>query len=241
MKPMTGTGRFAAFLTAALMALMLTLAPAQADWLGDMLAGYGLDSGDVQAFSKLVSDMGDSLSAEDTQALLQEFLGDSQAQKIPGALVGSQYTSPQGFVFTVPEGWTLLEDQVGIATVLAGEADDSGFMPTISVVVLAEEQPDFAKTTRAEWDALLGESLANYLFIDLDEFLYLDVTAHEFVCMHGEREDAMFKQYQLYFNKEGKAYIITMTTLAEESAHDDALAAYDSFIAGFTVSNDGLG
>lgn len=241
MKSMTGKSRFAAMLVAMLMVTLLALAPAQADWLSDMLAGYGLGNEDVQAFSSLVSEMGAGMSEAEVQSLLKEFLGDTQAERAPGTLEGNRYTSPEGFAFTVPAGWSVLEDQFGVATVLSGAADEAGFMPTISIVVLGAERPDFVTNTREDWDALLGESLANYLFVALDDFPYLDVPAHEFVCMHGEREDTMFMQYQLYFNKEGRAFIITMSTMAEESAHEDALDAYDAFLAEFEVLDNGVG
>ncbi|MCL1964204.1 MAG: hypothetical protein FWF69_03985 [Firmicutes bacterium] len=235
MKQARRKGRLMAFLMAVMM--VITFAPAQADWLSELLTGYGLSGDDVQAFSSLLSEMGNGMSETEVQALLQEFLGDGQAKKIAGTLEGDRYTSPQGFAFVVPSGWNLLENQVGVATVLAGEADATGFMPTIAVVVLEEERKDFDTLRQEDWDTQLGTVLANYLFVALDDFPYLDVTAHEFVCMHGEREDAMLMQYQLYFNKAGKAYQITMTTLAEEAAHDNALNAYDSFLAEFMVSD----
>jgi hypothetical protein len=241
MKLMESKNRLLAFLIATLIMVAMFAAPAQADWVSDMLVAYGLSNEDVAVFSSMVSELGESVTEAELQALITEILGDSQVQKLTGAMEGNRYIAPEGYSFAIPEGWKLLEEKFGVATVVAGQTDETGFMPTISVMMLEEEQPDFETNTQKEWDALLSQSLANYLFVALDDFPYLDATAHEFVCMHGEREDAMLMQYQLYFNKEGKAYLITMTTLAEEAAHDNALDAYDSFLAEFKISDEGIG
>lgn len=223
------------------MLMMTALAPAvaEADWLSGLLTGYGLSDADVEAFSALIAEVGADMTQVDVEALLKEFLGDAAAASSPGKLEGDLFTSPSGFTMRVPEGWNLLEDSLGTSAVITGPTDETGFMPTITVVVLEEAQAAFDTNTKEDWDALLGTALTNYQSIVLDDFPFLDVPAHEFVCMHGDANDAMLMQYQLYFNKGGKAFVITMTTLAEEAAHDRALEAYDKFLADFSVQGPG--
>lgn len=229
------------FLIAMLLTILMMLAPAQAESLTDLLEGFGLTESDAEAFAGLVSQMGE-MTNEEISMLLTEFLGEGTASSVKGELIEDYYAHPAGFTLRIPEGWTLLEDQLGVTVMLMGPINEMKFAPTISVLVLSQPREDFDTLTLEAWDAYYASSLTNYLSIALDDFTFLDVDAHEFVCAHGNDESSMLMQYQLYFNKEERAYIITLTTLAEEAAHADALDTYDAFLAEFEVfSGEGNG
>ncbi len=230
------------FLLSFLLAVMLITTSAFADPILDLLASSGLSDADAEAFKAIVEEMGDDLTEDQIKALMTEFLEAFTSQEEQGKVENDTFTHPDGFSFKIPEGWTVREDSMGVSAFLVGPVNEQGITPTISVTVLGESQPDFDTMKQEDWDAVLGTTLKNYQFVALDDFVFLDVPAHEFVCTHGDDLEAMLMQYQLYFNKNNKAYIITMTTLAEEAAHENALESYDMLLSDFTVQNDpGIG
>lgn len=227
---------------ALMLAAALLFAPAAlADTTADLLAKYGLSESDAAAFAALVETMGADLTAEDIESLMNEFLGSEGAERLEGTLTDDRYTHPDGVSFTIPEGWSVLEGQLGATAMLMGDPDEDGFAPTIGVLVLNEAQPEFETATQEYWDEELGALLENYVPMGLEAFEFLDVTAHELVLMHGGDEDNMLIQYQLYFNKDERACIITLTARADEAAHYAALDVYDAFLSGFEISPKGVG
>ncbi len=222
-------------LAALLLFLLLAVLPAQADAVAQMLARFGLSQSDAEAFAALMEETQGDLTDEEQAALLEDFLASAGEFRQKGTLEGDFYLHPLGFTLRVPSGWRVLEEQPGATVMLIGPGGEKQFAPTLSVLVLKGERPDFAAKTREEWDAYYGSVLHNYQSISLTALEYLDVPAHELVLTHGNDEASMLMQYQLYFNKDERAFIITLTTLAEEAADDSALEAYDSFLAQFTV------
>lgn len=219
---------------AALMAMLVFCASAHAASVTDLLKGYGLSEADAKTVEKLVESMGDNVTEEELRALLSQFIADPTSKK-PGSTSGDIYTNPVGFSFRVPAGWAIREDQIGMNVMLVGPQNENKFSPTIGVAVFSEIRPDFDTNTQADWDAVLSQSLDNYQFVALDNFTFLDVQAHEFICMHGESENSMLAQYQMFFNKDGRAFVITMTTVAEEVSLDQTLEIYDNFMSEFQV------
>lgn len=215
---------------AALLVILLACTPAFAESAMDGTAAYMNEAGILAAlFEKITSDM----TEEEVQAILSDFVHDIVAAPQAGTITGDVYTHPAGFSLRVPEGYRVLSDQLGATVHLIGVMEDSTYAPSIQVMVYDVPQPDFEYLTQQKVDSYFGPIFPGYQFISLDHYEYLGVSAHEFVCLHGSREDAMMIQYSLCFNKGDKAYILTMTTLAEEAAHQNALEAYDFFLAGF--------
>ncbi len=230
------------FLMALLLAVMLVIPSAFATDTIDVpdttevLKSFGLTDEEAAKFAAIIANVDESLSEEDFQALLAEFLTEEGAQTESGTL-GSDgtFTHPAGFTLKVPEGWNVLEQRIGADVTMTGPSEEEKVAPVISVLVLDTPREELDTLKQEDYDTLYSKSLKNYQFVALDEFPYLDVTAHEFVCTYGDNPEAMMMQYQLYFNKDGRAFIITMTTLAEEAAHDNALTAYDTMLEEFTT------
>ena len=229
------------FLIAVLLLISLAAAPASADAVDDLLKNFGLTEQEVEAFRGIVSGIDGTMTEREMAALLKSVLGDASSPKQAGTLSDGVYTHPLGFTLVVPDNWTVLEDCLGVTVALMGPVGEYAFAPTITVLVLSEERPDFETLTQADWDEALGPSLANYRSLMLDDFEYLGVPAHEFVCTHGAGDEAMIMQYLLYFNMSGRAFMITMTALAEEAVHEGALTAYDTLLSTFQVADDGIG
>lgn len=228
--------RRSVWLAVLLAAALLFSAPAQAVSVSEIMEGFGLEEADAEVFAALMESVGGDMSQEEIHALLEGFLGDGEAQKVSGTLEGDMFVHPMGFSMKVPEGWTVLEEQLGLTVVLAGPVEETAaFMPTICVEVLSQPQESFLTVTREELDAVMAPALSNYIFQALDDFEYLEVPAREFICMYGADEASMLIQYQLMFNKADKGFIITLTSLAGESEHDAALNTYDTFLTDFTV------
>ncbi len=222
------------FWIALALSLMLLTSPVLAESITDLLTGLGATEQSIQTLQAVLAEIGETVTEDELGAMLDQFLGDASGAA-GGSMEDGVFTHPLGFSFPVPEGWSQLPEQLGMAALLTGPLDAQGFAPTIGVIVLGEARTDFDNFVQEDLDALLSETLPNYYFLALDSFTFLDVPAHEFVLMHGEDENALLMQYQLFFNKDDLAFIITLTTLAEEAAHDDALEAYDALLAGFDV------
>ena len=218
-------------LIAAFLAALMAIFPAYAMSSGESLA---LD-GEPGALSALFEQMTGEKTEQEILALLSEFIQNQKQNpsRQEGEIISGVYCHPLGFVFQIPEGYQVLQDPIGPAVHLIGPANEGGFTPTIHVLIHEEPQPDFDKLTQTKADAFFGSVLENYQFVSLDHYEYNGVMAHEFVCLHGTGEDGMMIQNTLCFNKEDKAYILTMTTLAEEATLECALLAYDFFLAGF--------
>lgn len=225
------------WLTWILAALLLLALPAQAGSIDALLQSFGMTQAEAQAFAAIVAEMGEDITDETIRAMLAEFEGQKLGEPLAGKTEDGVYTDPEGYAFPIPEGWTLQPSRIGGYIVLAGQPDEGGFTPTITVLSAAASDDSFLDKTQEEVDNLLVQSLKNYQPIALDDFQYQDVPARELVCMYGTDEDTMLMQYQLHFSHEGMAYIITMTTLAEEAAHDSALNTYDSFLAEFSFAD----
>lgn len=208
----------------------------------DTLTEYGMTESEAEAFAALAQSIQGEITEQEIGELLTEYVGDATDQTLPGQQVDGVYTDPAGYSITAPVGWTLQETTIGPTVVITGPVGETGFMPTITVVAVEEVANAFLTKTQEEIDALLGESLPNYLPVALDDFDFLDIPAREMVCMYGADEETMLMQYQLHFNNQGKTFIITMTTLAEEAAHEEALDMYDTFLADFTLlTGQGIG
>lgn len=212
---------------------------ALSETLADALTEKGFSPEDAAWIAAIVAEAGELSEAEALR--LAEALEESgQAQ---GTVTGVRYTHPQGFSFDMPEGWSEKEEP-GVSVLIAGPAYEGGFVPTISVqaVTLNAGADPFADVTQDALDTLYGEMLPNYLTIALDSFDFQGGKAHEFAFTYGPGEDTMLMQYQLFFSRNDTMYIITMTTLAEESAHDSALSVYDMLLESFQVEGqEGVG
>lgn len=224
-----------------LLSLLLAAMPAQAaepaETAMDLLESFGMTEAEAEAFAALAESMQGEVTEDDLLAMLEALIEDeATGQALPGQLVDGVYTDPGGYSMRIPEGWALQETLIGPAVVISGLADsESSFAPTITITVTGEVEDDFLAKTQEEIDALLSVSLPNYLPIALDDFEFLDIPAREMVCMYGANEASMLMQYQLHFNNQGKAFVITMTTLAEEATHEQTLDTYDAFLAEFLL------
>ena len=189
------------------------------------------------AISALTEQITGDMTGQEIQALVSEFIRNHTPSPQEGEIISGIYCHPLGFAFPIPEGYQVLQDSIGSAVHLIGPPDEAGFTASIHVLV-CEEQPDFEMLTQTKADRFFGSALSNYQFVSLDHYAYNGVTAHEFVCLHGTGEDGMMIQNTVCFNKGDRAYILTMTTLAEEATLEHALLAYDYFLAGF-IAPDG--
>ena len=180
----------------------------------------------------------DGMTEKEMQALLFEIIAKKEPTPQAGEIVSGYYFHSLGFFFPIPEGYRVLEDTLGATVHLIGPAEDGGITPSIHVLALDAPQLDFEMLTQTKTDAFFGAVFSNYQFVSLDHYKYNGVMAHEFVCLHGASDDGMMIQNTLCFNKGDKAYILTMTTLAEEATLEYALLAYDVVLSGFTVPED---
>jgi len=216
-----------------LLALLLFLLPAAVLAVEETADGpartHGLSEADEAAVSGMIDRIGRDLSEDQKRALMQAFAGDAAAPG--GTVVGNAYSSPLGFSFQIPLDFVCAENELGATVLLTGPANAAGYSMTIAVQAFAVEQPLFDSLTPEEIEPLFGQALPNYHFVAMDAFEYQGAKAREFVFVHGASEDAILMQYQMFFNREGKSYIITMTTLAEEAAHESALGIYDAFVS----------
>ena len=190
------------------------------------------------ALSALFEQITDEMTEQQIQALFSEFVKNQSSPPQEGEIISEIYCNPLGFAFPIPEGYQVLQDSIGSAVHLVGPPGVGGFAPTIHALVYEAPQPDFEMLTQSKADRFFGSMLENYQFVSLDHYEYNGAMAHEFVCLHGTGEDGMMIQNTLCFNKGDRAYILTMTTLAEEATLEQALLAYDYFLAGF-IAPDG--
>ena len=221
-----------------LLALLLLLLPAApfavAETPGGFMAAHGLSEADAAAVTGMVEKVGRDLSEEEKRALFQAFV--QGAASAAGAISPNIYSSPLGFSFQIPMGFECAENKLGATVLLTGPGNSAGFSTTIALQVFPGEQPLFDTLTPAQIEPLFKQTLPNYHFVSMDEFDYQGAKAREFVFVHGASEHAILMQYQMFFNREGKSYIITMTTLAEEAAHESALGIYDAFVSNLSFS-----
>ncbi len=215
--------------------LMLANAAAFADTTQDLLKGFGLTEQDLQQFQTILAGLDENTSQQTVLALLGTMLNKDLPEGMTGTLEGDLYTHPLGFTMTVPEGWKLVEQPLGVSAMVITDPDENGFSDTISVLALTEERGDFETMTRETVEALFTQSLTNYQFQSFESFDYQDAPAHEFTLAHGEGTSPTLYQRLLMFNKDGKAFLITMTTRNDEEQRATAEAAYGAFMAGFTV------
>lgn len=199
----------------------------------DLMQTYGVSDADASVLEAITGSVGQGMTAEEEAALVRAYFG--EGKQAFGTVSEDLYTHPIGFSMRVPEGWQLFTQRLGSTALMTGPQDDSGFSPTIHLQVLAE-QPAFDTFSKEQADALYQTVLPKYQFVDLEAFIYQGANAHEFVCVHGTEAGAMLIQYQVFFNKGGMAYIITMTTRAEEAAHESALEIYDRFLTNFAFT-----
>lgn len=202
----------------------------------DPLALLGLSEEQMQALEAMLAQMEGEITPEQMQELITSFAEVGANTPLAGEVTDGVYMDPSGYSFAIPEGWTLLPNHVGLSVMLQGPLEDSGvFAPSISVMTLGEMEDDFLDKTQEEIDALLSASLENYQLTELNDFTFQDEPAREIVLMHGADEESMLVQYQLHFHNDGRAFIVTMTTLAEEAANDRALDTYEAFLSTFTI------
>lgn len=221
---------------AVLAAVCLAAAGVLAESVEGLLEGIGLSPEEVKAFEVLTESMAGEASQDDLRSLLEQY-AQSGGQPIPGTLSGDVYTDDaNGFSAKIPPGWALQDMMIGPAIVITGPADTDGIAPTITISSDVSSQDNLMNKTKEEIDELLGQALANYMPIALDDFEFLGVPARELVCMYGVDESLMLMQYQLQFvSDEGRVFMVTLTTLAEEAAHEIALDTYDAFLMDFTL------
>lgn len=220
-----------------MLAVLCMALPAQADPVTDMLVEYGLTAPEAIAFLALYTGAGQPVTEESLKTLLQEFMAEGGGE-IPGLTQDGVYTDPNGFALKVPKDWVLQPNQIGPVVILTGPADETGMLPIISVLATAQAKDGVMDKTEEEIKASLGASLPNFQFIALDEFDYNGTKARELVVMYGAEEDAMMMQYETYFEANGRVYLVTMTTRAEEAVHDRTLETYDAFLADFKTHTD---
>jgi len=103
------------------------------------------------------------------------------------------------------------------------------------VLVLLGEMPNLDTVTQTEIETFMTLSLANYEFLSLESVSFRDAAAHAFTLRHGEDTASRMFQRQLLFNKDGQAFLITLTTLAEESSEQAAEAVFEDFLNDFVI------
>ncbi len=217
---------------ALLLVMLAAVLPAQADMTSEILENFGLTQTEADAFAALVEEKGTALTATDILTLLGSFPDEDMAPE--GTLLGNVYTDPNGVTVQVPEGWHVLEERMGMTVMLMGPADETtGFAPTIGVLVLDEPNPEFDTADQTYWDSFYGLFLENYRCVSFEESTYQDTTAHTLTLTYGQPQEAGILQRQMYFNKNDRAYVITLTALAKEEAQADALEVFEEFLAGF--------
>lgn len=214
------------------LALLLAAAPALASAPPE---GYGMTAEQAQTFAGLLAGAAEAVLQAELDALLEQTTPDAEMQGLPGQMIDGMYYDPMGFDMAVPEGWTLLEHLVGPSVALTGPAAANGFVPSITVTASEDATGGYEALTQADFDALLTGVLENYQFQSLEDFALGEIAAREFACLYGPDAANMLLQYQLLFTANDRAYVITMTTLAEEDAQDAAMEAYDAFLASFSI------
>jgi len=169
------------------------------------------------------------ISADEIEALADEYTGDGSA----GTLQDQVYTHASGLRFVIPENWTLYSDIPATTVMLRGETDDTGFSPSISVLMVEEEMQELLQLNEDNVDEYYGKTLKGYQRLLFDRFDYRTSTACEIGILYGETEESMLIQYQFFFMENGCTYLITMTSRADEEAYLNTLDTYDLFLADF--------
>lgn len=208
--------------------------PALSELHESLTRQYGMSDGEANAFEQVLAPLQSSLSEEQLTELLAQYLKHRESPA-PGTISGDRYTHPLGFSFQIPANWTLIENMLGTTAMLIGVRNESGYAPTISIHALPGQTLPGGLPATDQMEAIYRQMLPNFQLVQTDDFEYLGVPARETVCAHGASEDAIWMQYQLLFEKMGNTYLLTLTTLSEEAAHESATAVYDAFTKGFTV------
>ncbi|HIT70237.1 MAG TPA: hypothetical protein IAC36_10085 [Candidatus Aphodomonas merdavium] len=214
---------------AALLAVLMFGTFAQADALEDLLAASSLTQEQATEFRALMEQVSPALSQEDIATLLEAYEQSLPSAQQTGTLADGRYSLPSGLSVAVPEDWQVVQTQGVAAITLVGPTAVSG-TPNITVTVLEQEQETFETADQAYWDNIYSALLPGFASTSLDSFDYQDVSAHEYVCSYGE-EGARVVQYQMYFNRNGKAYAITLTTPDDNETFLQSITSFDSVIA----------
>lgn len=211
----------------AALVMALCACTADADMIDDAFAGLDLSQEQQTEFRALISQIGGTITAAQLQEMVDAYAQTLQTPVSPDALQDGRYTLPSGLSVPVPDGWQALETQGVASLLLVGEAVN-GVTPSISVMEFEGEQAEFETADQAYWDEKYSAVLPNFKPGSLDTFMFENVTAHEYFCYYGRNNETQRVQYQMYFNREGRAYVITMTVADSVAAFLDALDAYDA-------------
>lgn len=230
--------RVASLLLVLFVAALPALPPALgqgAESLPALLEENGMTQGQAETFEALAGQIEDAALQTELADTIEALMEAGDGGQAVGEVIDGIYHDPNGYTFPMPENWTLQEKQVGPVVVLAGPSDGQALAPSITVLALDAPEQSLLKMTREDIEKLLSGSFENFQMIALEEFEIDGKPARELVCMYGADVSAMIMQYQTHFDYEDKAFVITMTTLAEEAAHDLALETYDALVAEFTI------
>lgn len=206
---------------------------ALAESLPSLLGQLGLTGAQAEVFMAQLASQADTPDGQTVFEALSA-LAAADPTEVASELIGNVYADARGFSAVVPEGWTVVPS-AGQTVAFQSAPDAGGFASTITVNLQPTADETFFDRSREEIDALLSRTLQHYRTIEWDAFSYQNLPAHELVCIFGADEASLFMQYQLSFVQGEDAYLITLTTLAEEAIHEEAVAVYDTFLEEFIV------
>lgn len=202
--------------------------------LPGVLGRLGMTDAQAGAFTAQLAAQDAPFDEASLAAALAELVSASE-EDVVFERIGSVYADSRGFSAMVPEGWTLHAPGVGGTVIFQGNADANGFAPAITVLLMPASDSSLFHLTREEIDEAFGQALANYRTLEWESLTFQEIPAQELVCVYGADDQLPLMQYQISFVQDDTAFLITMTTLAEETIHDETVAAYDTFLEEFIV------
>lgn len=214
-------------LAALLMALCLVPALAFGDVLSDMMDSVGLTDAQKLELREIAGEAAEKMTDEEIRMIVDAYLA-SMLEKSEGVLEDGVY-SIAGLSFAVPQNWQIAETQGAATVVLTGE-EHQGAAPVISIAVTAGEQAELDTVTKADWDEHYAAFLQDFESDELETLMFHGATAHKYIfrCTQNGVSTAT---YQLYFNREGFAYLFALTTATETDVQTEALSAYNALLA----------
>lgn len=207
--------------------LALSLTAASADMIDDAMAGYDMTAAQKAEFRALITQIGSPMTATQISDYLKAYVGTLRPAQETGVMEDGRYCISSGLSALVPEGWEVRASEGASDILLVGKAKN-GVTPSISILETEGEQPEFETVDKAFWDAQYGAVLPGFEAGMLETSIHQDVTAHLYTCYYDQTGGTRLALYQMYFNRAGKAYVITMTTEDAVSSFMDAFKAFEA-------------
>lgn len=217
-----------------LIALCMVPALALGDVLSDMMDSVGLTDAQKLELQEIAGEAAEKMTDEEIRMIVDAYLA-STLEKSEGVLEDGVY-SIDGISFAVPQNWQIAETQ-GAATVVLMGQERQGVAPVISIAVTAGEQAELDIATKEDWDEQYAAFLQDFESDELETLTFHEATAHKYIfrCTQNGIPTAT---YQLYFNRDGFAYLFALTTATETDAQTEALSAYNALLASLTFAEN---